>query len=150
MDDEVHHLRRRRDELEDEELEAMEEQEPLDTQLEAFDGEAERLRSEADRLRRLLAEAESVLNDELASVQSQRSVAAQRLPSDLAQRYESLRTRLGGTGAARLVGNRCEGCHLELPAVEIDRIRHLPDDVLVTCDQCGRILIRTSGRDAVG
>jgi predicted nucleic acid-binding Zn-ribbon protein len=42
---------------------------------------------------------------------------------------------------ARLVGNHCDGCHLTLPAMELDRIRHLPEDELVTCEQCGRILV---------
>ena len=33
---------------------------------------------------------------------------------------------LGGVGAARLVGDRCDGCHLTLPSVEVERIHHLP------------------------
>ena len=49
---------------------------------------------------------------------------------------------LGGVGAARLVGPSCTGCHLTLPAQELDRIRREPPDALVFCDQCGRILVR--------
>src|ERR1700728_2248899 len=44
--------------------------------------------------------------------------------------------------AARLVGNQCGGCHLELSSVEVDHIRRMPPDEVVTCDQCGRILVR--------
>ncbi|MDQ1445435.1 MAG: C4-type zinc ribbon domain, partial [Acidimicrobiaceae bacterium] len=45
-------------------------------------------------------------------------------------------------GAAKLVGSNCSGCHLSLPATELDRIRHGSPDQVVFCDQCGRILVR--------
>ena len=44
------------------------------------------------------------------------------------QQYERLRSRLGGIGAARLVGTSCSGCHLTLPATEIDRIKQATAD----------------------
>ncbi len=46
-----------------------------------------------------------------------------------------------GVAVARLVGNHCDGCHLTLSAMELDRIRHLPAGEVVTCEQCGRILV---------
>ena len=144
MDEEVGHLRRRRSEMEDAELEAMVEQEPLDAELADLDAERERLAGTCDRLRAEVTDGEAVIDAELATARAERDALAGHLPADLAERYETLRARLGGTGAARLVGNRCEGCHLELPAAEVDRIRHQPEDALVTCEQCGRILIRTS------
>ena len=42
---------------------------------------------------------------------------------------------------ARLVGNNCNGCHLTLSAVAIDRIHALPPDAIATCEECGRILV---------
>ena len=63
------------------------------------------------------------------------------LPADLAERYERLRSHLGGVGAARLVGDRCDGCHLTLPSVEVERIHHLSADTFATCPQCDRILV---------
>jgi predicted nucleic acid-binding Zn-ribbon protein len=48
-----------------------------------------------------------------------------------------------GTGAARLIGSHCDGCHLELPSMEVERIRALPAGEVATCEQCGRILIPT-------
>ena len=53
-----------------------------------------------------------------------------------------LRSRLGGVAVARLVGKTCQGCHLQLSAVEIDRIRRLDVDELVHCEACGRLLVR--------
>ncbi len=144
MDDEVRHLGERRAELEEIELGLMEEQEPLDHELGALAARRQSTAARLDALAAELADAETVLDEEITALGAERAAAAERLPADLASRYESLRQHLGGTGAARLVGNRCEGCHLELPAVEVDRIRHLGPDELVTCDQCGRILVRSA------
>ena len=73
-----------------------------------------------------------------------RAAVANDVPADLTKTYEQLRARLGGIGAARLDGNRCSGCHLTLPATELDRIRHADANALFYCEQCGRILVRTS------
>jgi hypothetical protein len=144
MDEEVRHLALRKTELEDAELELMEEQEPLDGALADLAGDRAAFEEAAVGLRASLAEAEAVIEEELAAVRSARDEAFAQVPEGLARQYSALRARLGGVGAAWLVGNRCEGCHLQLPSVELDRIRRLPDDAVVTCDQCGRILVRAA------
>jgi predicted nucleic acid-binding Zn-ribbon protein len=86
--------------------------------------------------------AEAGLDGELARRAREREQTAGSVPVDLQSVYDRLRARLGGVAVARLVGNHCDGCHLTLPAVELDRVRHLPEGELVTCEQCGRILVR--------
>jgi uncharacterized protein len=86
--------------------------------------------------------AETEIDAEIEQVTAQRAEAVAGIPADLLAAYERLRTRLGGVGAARLVGSRCGGCHLTLPATELDRLRRGGPDALVFCDQCGRILVR--------
>ena len=54
-----------------------------------------------------------------------RAAEAALLPTALSDRYETLRARLKGTGAARLVGTHCDGCHLELSSGEVEKIRAL-------------------------
>ena len=66
---------------------------------------------------------------------------AARVAPELAASYERLRAKLGGIGAAHLVGGACSGCHLQLPAGELHRLRHATPDSVVYCDQCGRILV---------
>ncbi|MGH2927436.1 MAG: zinc ribbon domain-containing protein [Solirubrobacteraceae bacterium] len=141
MDEEVRHLRQRREQLEDDELEVMVALEPLDGQLASLEAQGAELRAQGERLRAALQLAEAEIEEELAAHSGARDVATAAVPDDLRSRYESLRARLGGTGAARLVGNRCSGCHLELPSMEVDRIRRLPPGTVVTCEQCGRILV---------
>ena len=142
MDDEVKHLARHVGDLEDREIEIMEVLEPLDQTLDQADVERKGLEESATRLRQAIAEAEVDIDAAIADQTKARLVSAQEVPADLLGRYEKLRTRLGGTGAARLVGVSCGGCHLALPAMEVDRIRKAPPDAVITCDQCGRILVR--------
>ncbi|MHB1930786.1 MAG: zinc ribbon domain-containing protein, partial [Acidimicrobiales bacterium] len=139
---EVDALSVRASQLEDEALGVLEEREPLDADVGALDAEDDALaRQEADASADL-ATAEAEVRAELEELAERRAGAAGSVPPDLLAAYDRLRARLGGVGAAPLVGDRCSGCHLTLPATELDRIRHLPPDELVTCDQCGRILVR--------
>jgi hypothetical protein len=142
MDDEIHNLTQRRAEIEELELAVMEEQEPVDAELARVADERAQLELAAENLRGALAAVEAVVLTEIAEVERARGIEASRLPTALADHYETLRGRLGGVAVARLLGNRCDGCHLELPSVEVDRLRHQPPGTIATCDQCGRILVR--------
>ena len=142
MSEEITHLRERISTLEDAGIEALTEREPLDAELARIDAALAELAASAQRLRGAIAEAEVAVDAELERTRSEREVLAAGLPADLAATYEHLRARLGGIGAARLEGPRCTGCHLTLPATEVDRLKREPLDALVFCDQCGRILVR--------
>ena len=64
------------------------------------------------------------LDAELAERETGRAAAAASgVRDDLLARYEQLRSKLGGTGAARLVGGSCSGCHL---ALSVDGARPRP------------------------
>lgn len=143
MSAEVDSLKARASSLEDQILEVLEEREPLDAAVDAVDAEDAALADREAAARADLAGAEAEVGTELDGLAGRRAEAAAAVPAELLATYDRLRARLGGIGAARLVGGRCDGCHLVLPAIELDRIRHLPDDAVVTCDQCGRILVRS-------
>ena len=64
------------------------------------------------------------------------------LPSELINEYESLRSRPGHVSIAKLVNRTCNGCNLELPAVEVDRIKKISEDSIINCEECGCILVR--------
>lgn len=142
IESEVAQLAGRLGQLEDDELVVLEEQEPVDVELGRLQSELAGLTTRAGELSGRVAEAEAEIDSELAELRERRATEAALLPEPLATRYEGLRARLGGVGAARLVGDHCDGCHLTLPSVEVDRIRHQPPDAIATCDQCGRILVR--------
>jgi predicted nucleic acid-binding Zn-ribbon protein len=141
MDHEVHQLAERQSHLEEEELVLLEEQEPFDTRLGLDLADLAALSVEAEQLLAAIAEAEAEIDAAIAVEAAVRDELAPGLPADLAERYEVLRSHLGGVGAAKLVGDQCDGCHLSLPSVEVERIRHLSPDEFATCPQCDRILV---------
>ena len=143
LQDEVASLQRRQRQLEDQELELMEQAEPLDAALTELAAARTALDDEAIALSATIAEAEVAIDSELADVIAKRVAAAEPVPAELLAEYEGLRGALGGIGVARLIGNRCEGCHLTLSAVDVDRIRHERDGVLVHCEECGRLLVHS-------
>ena len=142
MQAEVDSMKRRQSTLEDEVLEAMTEREPLDDELAGLTAARDGHDQTGAKLRAAIAEAQASIDAELGREASARASAVAGLPGDLVKLYEQLRSRLGGVGAARLVGARCTGCHLTLPATEVDRIKREPPDTLIRCDQCSRILVR--------
>lgn len=143
MNEEVKHLTDRRAELEELELVAMLDADPIDAELTALRERMAPLEVKAKELREEVDGERLELDAAIASAAGTRAAEAAQLPSALSDRYETLRTRLKGTGAARLIGSHCDGCHLELPSMEVERIRALPPGEVATCEQCGRILIPT-------
>jgi predicted nucleic acid-binding Zn-ribbon protein len=141
MNDEVRHLTERRVELEDKELTTMLDQDTVDAELRSLAEQAGPVEQRADELRTQLAAEESEIDSALSAALTARASEAAQVPTSLSDRYETLRSRLKGTGAARLIGTRCDGCHLELSSVEVEKIRALPPDQVATCEQCGRILV---------
>ena len=142
LQDDIASIRRRIGQIEDDELEIMELSEPVDAQRAELEAERGRLALETERLGGLLATAEAEIADELAVERTQRDEAAAGVPDDLWAEYDLLRSQLGGVAVARLVGTTCQGCHLQLSAVEVDRIRKLGVDEIVHCEECGRLLVR--------
>jgi uncharacterized protein len=142
LQDDVASIRRRIGQLEDDELEIMELTEPVDADRAELVAERARLEADTQRLDAELAAAEAEIAAELAGVRGERQSAAADVPDDLWPEYDALRAQLGGVAIARLVGETCQGCHLALPAVEVDRIRKLGLDEPVHCEECGRLLVR--------
>jgi predicted nucleic acid-binding Zn-ribbon protein len=142
LSDELATLGHHTSELEDREMELMEAIEPLETQLAQLDVAEVDMDTEGANLRMALAENEVSIETELKTVAQERERALGLVPATLLKSYETLRPKLGGVAIARLDNGRCTGCHLQLPATELDRLRHEPADALVNCEQCGRILVR--------
>jgi predicted nucleic acid-binding Zn-ribbon protein len=143
MQHELATLDRRIGVLEDEELELMEQLEEAQGALSALE---ERLAGFDDRLASLAESRDgraAALDADLASVVAERPATVEGLPADLLALYDKLRESKG-IGAAELRARRCGGCQLELDAAELSRIKTLPSNEVVRCEECSRILVRTS------
>jgi len=134
-------LRKRVSDLEDRALALMDEREPFDEQVSQLDAQIALLEDRQGALAHSLSESEADVDAALARLNAERPALAGAVPSSLLPTYDRLRSRLGGVAVARLTGGRCDGCHLALPAVELDRIRHHDVGALEYCEQCGRILV---------
>ena len=135
-------LKARTARLEDLVLEAMEELEPVEAAVSQLDAEVLELDQRRGQLESELAQADAALGAEEAEHLARRQALLSGVPVELLDRYEKLRARLGGVAVASLHNGACGGCHLSLPATELDRIRKAEPDTLIFCDQCGRILVR--------
>lgn len=135
-------LKEHQGQYEDRAIELMEEAEPVEDELaERSDAVADG-RAAVDRIAAELTVAEAEIDAQIDGVAAERAHAAQNVPEDVLSAYETLRRQLGGVGAARLVGARCEGCHLEIPSAQLEEVRKAPPEALVTCPECYRILVR--------
>ncbi len=144
MQHELESLERRIAVLEDEELEVMEQLEEAQRVLEEY---TQRVAAADERLAELarLRDAKLVeLDAELTEVEALRAPAIEGMPEDLMALYDKLRTTKGGVGAAELRQRRCTGCQLGIDNAEIAVIRSTPADTVVRCEECSRILVRTS------
>ena len=136
-------LSRRKNELEDAELELMEQRESAQSILDgvlARLAEARTARADTEARRdQILSELDKDRDEKSAS----RAPLVGDLPAELVQLYEKVRETTG-MGAAMLRAGRCEGCRLELSGSERARVRGADPDEVVQCEECRRILVRTN------
>ncbi|MET7602708.1 C4-type zinc ribbon domain-containing protein [Streptomyces avermitilis] len=141
---EIVSLAKRQGDLEDVVLEIMERRESAQERVTELTGRVSSVQAKIDDATARRDAAYESLDGEAASVTKEREVIAASVPADLLKLYDKLRAQQGGVGAARLYQRRCEGCHIELNITELNDVRSAPRDTVVRCENCRRILVRTS------
>jgi len=144
MQHELVSLDRRISELEDTELEVMEQLEAAQATLDQLSGRAEELEKKATSLTAGRGTRAAEIEAQLAQVERDRAPIASGLAADLVALYTKVRDQKGGVGAAALRARRCGGCSLELNPADIGVIAKAPSDEVLRCEECNRILVRTS------
>jgi len=137
-------LDRRISTLEDEELEIMEQLEEAQSRFAAVSSEAERVGAELELQVASRDAAFQVIDSEAATERGARDELASQVPADLRDLYDKVRSQHGGLGAAALRARRCEGCHLEINGADLRELADKPDDEVLRCPECSRILVRTA------
>ncbi len=138
---EITTLTGQRDDLDIRELEAMEEEGTLESELATNLTEEPALRAEVAAATEELGAAVTDIDRQLGMLTADRVGAVADIPADVMARYERARPHLGIV-VSRLDGKQCTGCHLDLSAAEIDSARADGAETGVTdCPQCGRILV---------
>lgn len=142
----LHHeletLERRQASLEDTLLETMERREELQAE------QAEQA-TRIEELKRAVTIAEEYRDGAVVELDQAKHRAVSRreelsgsLDADLFAVYERQRAK-GGAGAGLLQARRCGACRIEIDRGELSRISAAQEDDVLTCPECGAILVRT-------
>lgn len=141
LEHELASLARRKSELEDAELELMERLEAADAAVAEQESLIAATNEEGSRLS---AEGKQVVASATADFDAasrDRAAVAATIADALVGLYEKLATR--SAGAALLRRGTCEGCRMVLSGTDLQAIRNAAPDAVVTCPECGSILVRT-------
>jgi uncharacterized protein len=141
--DEVEHLKGRIDDLEDQDLEAMQVVEDAVQQRDLLTAERAEIDDQARGVIKSRDEKLAALDAELSAATADRDATASHIAADLVALYDRLAERLG-TGAAMLQRGRCTGCQIEADAAAMQRYAAAAEDEVLRCDECDRIVVRTS------
>ena len=136
-------LERRIATLEDGELEIMERIEEAQARLTNVQGDLDALKAELEEKTQSRDTAIAQIDIQAAEAQAERETTAAVVPSDLVTLYDKLRSQYG-VGAAALRARRCEGCRLEINGADLRELKAAPEDEVLRCPECSRILVRTA------
>ena len=135
-------LRRRKNHLEDQDLEVMERREEIEK---AQSSLAERLTDLQNRSQEATAARDAAaveISTELTKNTEARAALVPQIPEELIDVYEELRPKKEGVAAAALEGNVCRGCGVSLSPMALDVIKRAEEGQLARCENCRRILVR--------
>jgi predicted nucleic acid-binding Zn-ribbon protein len=137
-------LVRRQSELEDVEIEVMERAEDAESAVSQLNAEHTTLAAQVTEAVEARDAALADLDFEATKIAAPRADIVAGVGDELVGLYEKIRVQSGGLAAAPLRQRRCGGCQLELNNVEMNRIKAAPDDEVLRCEECRRILVRTA------
>ncbi|HEX5429388.1 MAG TPA: C4-type zinc ribbon domain-containing protein, partial [Pedococcus sp.] len=126
------------------ELEVMERAEAAEAEVGRLTAERSAVGNEVDEVTATRDAALADLDAEVKQVGAPRADIVAGVGEDLVALYEKIRANSGGLGAAALRQRRCGGCQLELNNVDMSRIKSAPEDEVLRCEECRRILVRTA------
>lgn len=141
LEHEIASLAKRKSDLEDAELELMERLENAETAVASQEALIATTNDEGARLSAEAKAAVAAATERHETASRDRAAVAATLPSDLFAMYDRLSQR--GPGAGLLRQRTCEGCRMVLAGTDLQSIRLATDDDVVTCPECGCILVRT-------
>ncbi len=137
-------LREKQEDLEEQELALLESIEAVEAGIEEHESAIGSHRAESENLAEAIRKVESEVEAEVAGLGTSRSALVQRVPEEVVATYERVRAqpRNGGRGATRLTEGHCTGCGIKLPSLEKSRMLAEPEEALIQCPQCRRVLVR--------
>ncbi|MEW6554713.1 MAG: C4-type zinc ribbon domain-containing protein [Actinomycetota bacterium] len=140
LEAEVRSLKRKKDDLETEELEEMEAQDAKRAELEELRAAQESLQAEIAEMKALLEGELAEIVAEAAQLEKEREGLRERIDEELLEEYDRLLESKHHLAVVKVVDGVCQGCRVELPGIEYDRF--LKSEGAYYCTNCGRILVK--------
>ncbi|MFK7896252.1 MAG: zinc ribbon domain-containing protein [Myxococcota bacterium] len=139
-------LREQQEGFEEKELELLLAIEELEAALNAANAARSENLAETETATKAIAAAEAEVESEIAALLEQRAGFATGIPAPVLSAYDRVRgqERARGRGVAPLEEGRCTGCRIKLPSIEFRKMIAEPEEALLQCPQCRRVLIRQS------
>ena len=130
--------------LEERELEILEALEGVDAKLAEHAKAMSALQEEEAACLAAIDRVEADVGAELARLLTGRNLLTPDVPEAILAAYERVRAqpRMNGRGAARLEKGSCGGCRIKLPSLEVTQMLAEPEEALIQCPQCRRVLAR--------
>lgn len=141
LEHELASLARRQSDLEDAELDVMGRLEEAEAALAAQQALLDTTTAEGSALTAQAKADVAAATDLGAQLARDRAAVADSVSPQLLAEYD--RRATNSAGAALLTRGTCEGCRILLPSTDLNDIRRAADDLVVSCPECGCILVRT-------
>ena len=141
LESEIAALARRKNELEDGQLEVMERLEQAEAAIAAHEAQVAENNDEGSALSAEAKQVVAAATESIESATSERAAIVAALPEPFVAQYHKIAER--GVGAALLRRGTCEGCTMVLAGTDLNTIRNASEDAVLTCPECGCILVRT-------
>jgi predicted nucleic acid-binding Zn-ribbon protein len=137
-------LREDQGSLEEREMELLESIEAVEEQIKEHESAHVTCSTNARERQNVIDEVEAEVASELKVLEKERQGLAPQAPATVLDAYERIRTqtRSVGRGAALLEDGSCTGCRVKLPSFELTGMLAEPEEALIQCPQCRRVLVR--------
>lgn len=130
--------------LEEREMELLEEIDAVEGRIAEQESARAANQTESEQVAEAIRKVEGEVSVELGRLADAREKIVGKIPADILKAYERVRAQAqkGGRGAAALAEGRCGGCQIKLPSLEKTRMLAEPEEALIQCPQCRRVLVR--------
>ncbi|WP_300266697.1 C4-type zinc ribbon domain-containing protein [Microbacterium sp.] len=141
LESELASLAKRVSDLEDMELEVMSRVEEADSAVAAQQALIDVTTAEGSELTAQAKAAVAAATTEHDQLSRDRAAITAELPADLLAEYTRRSTR--GIAVGLLRRGTCEGCRMMLSGTDLNQVRQAEPDSVISCPECGAILVRT-------
>ena len=138
VQDKIASLTRLKGDLEERGVLLLDEVEEQSGAVETLTREAEEVRAQAETVETRFREETGRLTARIEELTAERDGAAEPVDDSLLTKYDRIRETHSGVGIVRVDSDLCDGCHTQITAGTLKRLRD--PDAFILCDSCNRIL----------